>query len=40
MTDEVRRREFGNRMLGTLKAALNLAYDENDDISDRKAWAA
>ena len=36
--DEVRRRKnSANRMLGTLKAALNLAYDE-DHVSDRRAW--
>jgi integrase len=39
VTDEDmrRRRNSANRMLGVLKAALNLAYDE-DHVSDRKAW--
>jgi integrase len=33
-----RRRNTANRVLGILRAALNLAYDEHDEITNRKPW--
>jgi integrase len=41
VTDEDmrRRRNTANRVLGILRAALNLADDEHDEITNRKVWS-
>ena len=37
--DKRKRQNSANRILGILRAALNLAYDENDEVISKKPWS-